>query len=114
MTGFFFSAGNRVGCVPAWLLVMRTLGAPDLVRAPLWGFLRASIPCSMYPLAGAAAWLGSKEEVGASDGMVATALSFVGRVLRHPQNAVGDKAAVVTLCEQRETGWLLGGGPVLR
>ena len=93
----FFPAGTHVGRVPDWLLVTRTLGAQDLVRIPLWGFLRASIPCSMYPLAGAAAWLGSKEEVGASDGMVATALSFVGRVLRHPHNAVRDEGAVVTL-----------------
>ena len=93
----YFSYRTRVSLVPDWLLVTRTLGAQDLVWIPLWGFLRASIPCSMYPLAGAAAWLGSKEEVGASDGMVATALSFVGRVLRHPHNAVRDEGAVVTL-----------------
>ena len=85
VTGFF-SAGTRVGCVPAWLLVMQMLGAPDLVRVPLRGFLRASIPCSMAPLAGASAWLGARGEVGASDGMVAKVLSFLGRVLRCPQN----------------------------
>ena len=51
----FFPSGTRVGRVPAWLLVTRTLGAPDLVRMPLRGFLRASIPCSTSPLAGAAA-----------------------------------------------------------
>ena len=51
----FFSSGTCVGCVPAWLLVRRTLGAPDLVRVLLWGFLRALLPCSMSPLAGAAA-----------------------------------------------------------
>ena len=84
----FFSTGTRVGRVPAWLLVTRTLGAPDLVRMPLRGFLQASIPCSTYPLAGAAAWLGAGGEVGASDGMVATALSFVGRVFCCPWNAV--------------------------
>ena len=51
----FFPADTHVGRVPAWILIMRTLGAPDLVRMPLRGFLRPSIPCSPSPLAGAAA-----------------------------------------------------------
>ena len=71
---------------PAWLLVMQTLGAPDLVRVLLWGFLQASIPCSTAPLAGAATWFGAGGEVGASDRMVAKNLSFRGRVLRCPHN----------------------------
>ena len=66
----FFPTRTCIGRVPAWLLVTRTLGALDLVRMPLRGFLRASIPCSMSPLAGAAAWLGAGGEVGVSDGMV--------------------------------------------
>ena len=66
----FFPDGTCVGRVPAWILVMRTLGAPDLVGMPLWGFLRASIPCSTFPLAGVAAWIGAGGEVGASGGMV--------------------------------------------
>ena len=52
----------------------------------LWGFLQASLPCSMSPLSGAAAWLGAGGAVGASDGMVAKVLSFGGRVLRRPRN----------------------------
>ena len=111
VTGFFFSAGTCVGCIPAWLLVMRTLGARDLVRVPLWGLLRASIPCSRSPLSGAAAWLGAGGEVGACDGMFAKVLSFVGRVLRRPQNVVGAEEAIIALCERRETSWLLEGGP---
>ena len=85
VTGFF-SAGTCVGHVPSWLLVMWTLGAPDRVWVPLQSFLQASIPCSTAPLAGAAAWLSAGGEVGVSDGMVAKALSFVGRVLRRPRN----------------------------
>ena len=75
VTGFF-SAGTRFGRVPAWFLVMRTLGAPDLVRLPLRGFLRALIPCSTAPLAGAAVWIGAKVEGGASDRLVNKELSF--------------------------------------
>ena len=82
-----------------------------MVRMPLWGFLRESIPCSMFPLVGAAAWLGAGGEVGASDGMVATPLSFKGRVLRHPRNYIGDEGAVVPLCVQRIRVGLLEGGP---
>ena len=82
----FFSAGACVGHVPDWLLVMRTLGVPYLVRVPLRGFLWASLPCSMAPLVGAAAWLGAGGEVGASDGMVTKAFYFGGRVLCHPWN----------------------------
>ena len=85
VTGFF-SARTRVSRVPAWHLMMRMLGVPDLVRVPLWGFLRALIPCSTAPLAGADAWLGAGGEVGAPDRMVAKVLSFVGRVLRLPWN----------------------------
>ena len=44
--------------------------------------------------------------------MVAKMLSFVGRVLRRPWNAVGDEGAVVDLCKRKETGWFLEGGPV--
>ena len=51
---FSFRAGTCVGRVPAWNLVTRTLGAPDLVRMPLQGFLQDSIPCSPSPLSGAA------------------------------------------------------------
>ena len=51
---FSFPAGTCVGRVPAWILVTRTLGAPDLVRMPLQGFLQDSIPCSPSPLSGAA------------------------------------------------------------
>ena len=87
----------------------RTLGAPDLVCMPLQGFLRALNFYSTSPLAGTAAWLGAGGEVGASERMVATTLSFVGGVLRRPRNAVGDKGAVVVLCAQRKTGWDLGG-----
>ena len=82
----FFSAGTRVGCVLAWLLVRRMIGAPDQVGVPLRGFLRASLPCSMVPLTGAAAWLSAGGEVGISDGMVAKALSFGGRVIRRPRD----------------------------
>ena len=84
-TDFFF-AGAHAGRVPAWLLLMRTLGAPGLVRVPLRGFLRACLPFSMDPIAGAAAWLGAGGEVGKSDGMVAKAMSFRGRVLRRTRN----------------------------
>ena len=66
----FFPSWTCVGRVPACLLVARTLGAPDLVRMPLRGFLRASIPCSTSPLVGAAEWLDAGVEVGGSDGMV--------------------------------------------
>ena len=82
----FFSSGTRVGRVPAWLLVMRTLEAPDLVRVPLQSFLRASLTCLMAPLAGAAAWLGAGGAVGGSDGIVAEALSFEERLLCRPWN----------------------------
>ena len=82
----FSSSGTRVGHVSAWLLLMRTLGAPDLVREPFWGFLRALIPCSTTPLAGAAVWIDYWGEVGVSDGMVAKALSFRGRVICRPWN----------------------------
>ena len=82
----FLSARTRVSRGPAWILVMRALGAPDLVQVLLWGFLRASFPCSMAPLAGAAAWLGSGGAVGESEGKVAKAFSFRGRVLRRPRN----------------------------
>ena len=85
VTGFF-SAGTRVGRVPSWLLVMRMLGEPDLVWVTLRGFLQASISCSTPPRSGAATWLGSGGEVGASDRMVTRALSFVGRVIRRPRN----------------------------
>ena len=84
----FFSSGTRVGHVHAWILVMRMLVAPDLVQVLLRGFLRASITCSTAPLAGAAAWLGAGEEVGASDGMVAKAFpswegfSVIPRLIR--------------------------------
>ena len=81
----FFSTGTRVGRALAWILVMRTLGAPDLVRLLFRGFLQASIPCSMAPLAGAAACLGAGGAVGES-GMVSEAFSFGGRVLRRPWN----------------------------
>ena len=107
--GPFFVTGTRVGRVPAWLLAMRTLGAPNMVWVPLRGFLRDSIPCSTSPLAGTAAWLGDRGEVGVSDVMVAKVLSFVGRVIHRPWNAVSDKVAVVALSAQRETGWDLGG-----
>ena len=56
----FLPSGTCVGRVTAWILVTRTLGAPDLIRMPLWGFLQASIPCSTSPLVGAAAWLGAR------------------------------------------------------
>ena len=67
----FFSARTRVDRVPAWLLVIQTPGAPDLGRVLLQGLLLASFPCSIAPLAGAAAWLSAGGAVGASDGMVA-------------------------------------------
>ena len=53
-TGFFF-AGTRIDHVPAWLLVIRTLGAPELGRVILLGFLLAPFSSSMAPLTGAAA-----------------------------------------------------------
>ena len=68
----------------------RTLGAPNLVRMPIRGFLQDS---------------------RASDGMVATALYFVGRVLCRPWNAFGDAGAVVPFCAQRILVGLLEGGP---
>ena len=68
----------------------------------------------MTPLAGASAWLSAGGEVGASDRMVAKALSLVLRVLRRPQNASRDEGSVVALCARRETGWLLEGRPVSR
>ena len=77
----FFSTETWVGRVPAWLLIIRMLGAPDLGRVLLLGFLRASFPCSMDSLSGAAAWLGAGGAVGASDRMVARALSFGGMAL---------------------------------
>ena len=114
VTGFLFCSETRVGRVPAWIVMMWTLGEPDLVRVPLRGRLRALIPCSTSPLSGAAAWVGAGVEVEESDGMVEKVLSFVGRVLRRPRNAVGGEGAIVALCSRRETGWLLVGGPVLR
>ena len=74
----FFSAGAWVGCVPAWLLVIRALGAPDLGWVLPRGLLRALLPCSMAPLAGASAWLGAGGAAQAYDGMVARAFSFGG------------------------------------
>ena len=65
---------------------MQTLGAPDLVRVLLRGFLWASLPCSMTPLSSRAAWLGAGGAVEASNGMVDKELSFGGRVLRRPRN----------------------------
>ena len=82
----FFSAGTRVGRVPDWLLVIRTLGTPNLGRVILRGFLWDSFPCSMAPLAGVATWLGSRGAVGEFDRMVARALSFGGMVLCRPWN----------------------------
>ena len=82
----FLSAGTWVDRVPDWLLVICTLGDLDLGRVLLRGFLLASFPFSMSPLAGAAAWLGAGGEVRASDGMVAGALSFCGMALRRPWN----------------------------
>ena len=74
----YFSAGTRFGCVPAWLLVIRALGAPDLGWVLPRGLLRALLPCSMAPLAGASAWLGAGGAAQAYDGMVARAFSFGG------------------------------------
>ena len=85
-TGFFY-AGTQVGRVLACLLVIRTLGTPDLGRVLLQGFLWDLLPCSMNPLAGVAAWLGAGGVVGAFDGMVARALYFGGMVLRRTQNS---------------------------
>ena len=82
----FLSAGTWANRVPDWLLVIYTLGALDLGRVLLRGFLLDSFPCSMSPLAGAAAWLGARGEVRASDRMVAGALSFGGMALRRPRN----------------------------
>ena len=82
----FFSAGAWVGRVSAWILVIQTLGAPNLVLVLLRGFLRASVPCSMDPLAGAAAWLGARGASGASGGMFARPLPFGGMALRCPRN----------------------------
>ena len=82
----FFSAGTRVVHVPYWILVMQMLGASELVRVPLRGFLQVSIPCSTAALTGAAVWIGAGGELRASDGIVSKALSFVGRVIRCPQN----------------------------
>ena len=81
----FFSAGTWVFCLPAWLLVIRTPGTPDLGRLLLWGFLWASFPCSMAPLVGTAAWLRTRGSMGAFDGMVARLLSFDGMELRRPR-----------------------------
>ena len=82
----FFSAGTRVCRVLAWLLVIWTLETPDLGRVLMWGFLRASFPCSMLHLAGAVAWLGARGAEGAFDGMVSRALSFRAMALCRPQN----------------------------
>ena len=82
----FFSTGTLAGRVLAWLLVILTLGATDLLQVLLWGFLRALFPCSMSPLAGAAAWIGARGALGASGGMVVILLSFRGMVLRRPLN----------------------------
>ena len=82
----FFSAGTRVGLVPSWLLVIRSLGVPDLGQVLLRGFLLASSPCSTSPLAGASAWIGARREVGASDGMVTRAFSFSDMAIRRPWN----------------------------
>ena len=56
-----------------WLLV-RTLWTVDLWRVDSF-FLALIFP------AGAAVWLGARGEVGASDGMVAVAMSYVGVAL---------------------------------
>ena len=82
----FFSARTRVGCVPAWLLMIRMLGTPDLGRILLRGFLQASLPCSMAPLAGTATWLGAGGAVGVFDRVVTRALYFGGIALLCPQN----------------------------
>ena len=82
----FFSAGAWVGRVSAWILVIQTLGAPNLVLVLLRGFLRASVPCSMAPLAGTAAWLGAGGASGASGGIFARPFSFGGMALRCPRN----------------------------
>ena len=83
----FFSTGTQVGRVPAWLLVIQTLGNPDLGWVILRGFLRALFPCSMASLSGAAVWLDARGAVGTFDGMVARALSFGGMALRCPWNS---------------------------
>ena len=69
LTSPFLSAGSRVACVPACLLV-RNLGAVDRERVVCFPFL-------LTPLAGAVAWLGARGEMGASDGTIAVAMSRV-------------------------------------
>ena len=65
----FSAAGGRVVRVPTWLLV-RTLWEVD--RGRVVSFLFA-LPSP----AGTAVWLGAGEEVGASGGMIAVAMSCV-------------------------------------
>ena len=65
----FSAAGGQVARLPTWLLV-HTLGAVD--RERMGSFLFA-----LTPLDGAAALLGAGGEVGASDGMIAVAMSRV-------------------------------------
>ena len=110
----FFSAGTWVGRVPAWILVIRTLGTPDLRWVLLRGFLRASFPYSMSPLDGAAAFLDSGGAVGAFDGMVARALSFGGMALHRPWNGLSGAKEHGRLAHakgewNRRVGWTLSG-----
>ena len=81
-----FSAGNRVGCVPTWILVMRTLGRRTWYRCYFGGSCRLRFPaqCPLFPARPHGSAPGGA--VGASDGMVAKVLSFGGRVLRRPRN----------------------------
>ena len=65
----FSASGGRVVRVPTWILV-RTLWAVD----------RGRLVCFLFSLpspAGAAVWLGARGEVGASNGMIAVAMSRV-------------------------------------
>ena len=61
------AAGGQVAQVPTWLLVC-TLGAVDQERVGFFLFV-------LTPLSGAAVWLGTGGEVGASDGTIAVAMS---------------------------------------
>ena len=63
----FFSAEVRVARVPAWLLVLTLVAVERVV----------SFPFLLTPLSGTAAWIGAGGEVGASDGMIAVAMSRV-------------------------------------
>ena len=65
----FSAAGGRVVCVPTWLLVC-TLCAVDRGRVVSFLF---SLPSP----SGTAVWIGAGGEVGASDGMIAVAMSHV-------------------------------------